>query len=95
MMIKDDEDSNECLKIESKKKNFETFDDLLPYIGDLGKYQWILITVFLPFGLAFTTIFFSQIFITAVPQKHWCKVNEFIDFNLTQEQRYFFPIVIT
>ncbi|XP_043472248.1 carcinine transporter-like [Leptopilina heterotoma] len=89
MMIKDDdEDNNECLKIGKGKKNFETFDDVLPYIGDLGKYQWILITIFLPFGLAFMIVFFSQIFITAVPQKHWCKVNEFIDFNLTKEQRF-------
>lgn len=80
-------DVNEkCLK---NREKFKVFDDILPHVGDFGKYQWFLISTLTPFGLAFLTVFFSQILLTAVPQKHWCKVDELANLNLTQEQKYY------
>lgn len=65
----------------------EFFEDILPYIGDFGKYQlWLLLSL-LPFGIAFVSVFIAPLLIVAVPEKHWCKINELIDLNLTRDER--------
>lgn len=61
------------------------FDDLLPHIGEFGRYQKILFLLMIPFAFFVAFVYFSQIFITLVPDKHWCFVPELV--NLTQEQR--------
>lgn len=52
------------------------FDDILPMIGEFGKYQKILFLCMIPFAFFVAFIYFSQIFLTLVPEQHWCSVPE-------------------
>ncbi|CRK95636.1 CLUMA_CG009094, isoform A [Clunio marinus] len=61
------------------------FDDLLPHIGEFGRYQKILFLLMIPFAFFVAFVYFSQIFITLVPDEHWCFVPELA--NLPVEQR--------
>lgn len=61
------------------------FDDLLPHIGEFGTYQRILFVLMIPFAFFVAWVYFSQIFITLVPEEHWCRVPELE--NLTVEER--------
>lgn len=61
------------------------FDDLLPHIGEFGRYQKILFLLMIPFAFFVAFVYFSQIFITLVPEEHWCFVPELA--GLTVEQR--------
>lgn len=74
----------------SKQSNEKTgpvidFDDLLPHVGEFGRYQQTLFLLMIPFAFFVAFVYFSQIFITLVPEEHWCKVPELE--NLTVEQR--------
>lgn len=61
------------------------FDDLLPHIGEFGRYQKILFLFMIPFAFFVAFVYFSQIFITLVPEEHWCFIPELS--NHTAEQR--------
>lgn len=61
------------------------FDDLLPHIGEFGRYQKILFLLMIPFAFFVAFVYFSQIFITLVPEEHFCNVPELV--NLTVEER--------
>ncbi|KAL2740573.1 organic cation transporter protein [Vespula squamosa] len=61
------------------------FDDLLPYVGEFGLYQKILFVMMIPFASFVAWVYFSQIFLTLVPEGHWCWVPELE--NLTAEER--------
>lgn len=61
------------------------FDELLPYVGEFGVYQKILFVLMIPFAFFVAWVYFSQIFITLVPEEHWCRVPELE--NLTMEAR--------
>ncbi|XP_073836261.1 solute carrier family 22 member 13-like [Musca autumnalis] len=52
------------------------FDDILPMIGEFGKYQKILFICMIPFAFFVAFIYFSQIFLTLIPEQHWCSVPE-------------------
>lgn len=51
------------------------FDDILPYIGEFGTYQIILFFLTAPFCFFLAFAYFSQVFITLIPE-HWCDVPE-------------------
>ena len=61
------------------------FDELLPYVGEFGVYQKILFVLMVPFAFFVAWVYFSQIFITLVPEEHWCRIPELE--NLTMEAR--------
>ncbi|XP_053978620.1 organic cation transporter protein isoform X1 [Hylaeus volcanicus] len=61
------------------------FDELLPYVGEFGLYQKILFLLMIPFASFVAWVYFSQIFITLVPDEYWCWVPELE--NLTVDQR--------
>ncbi|XP_017797048.1 PREDICTED: organic cation transporter protein [Habropoda laboriosa] len=61
------------------------FDELLPYVGEFGLYQKILFVLMIPFASFVAWVYFSQIFITLIPDEHWCLVPELE--NLTVDQR--------
>lgn len=61
------------------------FDDLLPHVGEFGTYQRILFVLMIPFAFFVAWVYFSQIFITLVPEEHWCHVPELE--NLAVEER--------
>lgn len=60
------------------------FDDLLPHIGDFGLYQKILFLLMIPFAFFVAFVYFSQIFMTLVPEQHWCKVPELAHLSLDE-----------
>ncbi|GAB0091927.1 organic cation transporter protein [Sergentomyia squamirostris] len=52
------------------------FDELLPHVGEFGLFQKILFLCMIPFAFFVSFVYFSQIFITLVPDEHWCQVHE-------------------
>lgn len=56
--------------------NFMDFDDLLPHIGEFGRYQKYLFILMIPYASFLVFVYFTQIFITLVPEHHWCLVPE-------------------
>ncbi|GAB1867834.1 Solute carrier family 22 member 3 [Camponotus japonicus] len=69
------------------RPKLETFDDVLPYVGDFGRYQWLLLVALLPYSVAYAVLYFSQFFLTLLPQEHWCKIEKLVFSNFTQEER--------
>lgn len=65
------------------RKKIETFDDILPYVGEAGFYQWMLFILLLPFTFVYAFLYFTQFFLTLVPNEHWCTVPELDGWNLT------------
>lgn len=65
---------NEC---KDKPLNVD-FDDLLPQIGNFGNYQIILFILLAPYTLFYVFVYFTQIFITLVPNDYWCNVPELL-----------------
>lgn len=61
------------------------FDDILPHIGQFGTYQKILFFLMIPFAFSVAFVYFSQIFLSLVPDRHWCHIHELI--HLPIEQR--------
>uniref|UniRef100_A0ABK9NEP8 Major facilitator superfamily (MFS) profile domain-containing protein n=1 Tax=Glossina morsitans morsitans TaxID=37546 RepID=A0ABK9NEP8_GLOMM len=52
------------------------FDDILPLIGEFGRYQKLLFLCMIPFAFFVAFVYFSQIFLTLIPDQHWCTVPE-------------------
>lgn len=52
------------------------FDDILPIVGEFGPYQQRLFLLMIPFAFFVAFVYFTQIFITLVPDGHWCLVHE-------------------
>ncbi|KAG7213591.1 hypothetical protein KM043_002845 [Ampulex compressa] len=71
-------------KAKNETKDID-FDELLPHVGEFGVYQKILFIAMIPFAFFVAWVYFSQIFITLVPEGHWCWVPELA--NLTVDER--------
>ncbi|XP_065335595.1 organic cation transporter protein-like [Cloeon dipterum] len=68
----------------AQASNTVEFDDLLPHLGEFGRYQKLLFLLLAPFMFFVAFVYFSQIFITLTPD-HWCHIPE-LEF-LTPEER--------
>ncbi|XP_050494748.1 carcinine transporter-like [Bombus huntii] len=92
-----DEKSNSILPTEATRlrPRLESFDDVLPYVGDYGRYQWLLLLSLLPYGATYTFLYFSQFFITIIPTEHWCRIDELVNSNFTEEERIKIAIPVT
>lgn len=64
-------------------KNGIDFDDLLPHIGNFGNYQKILFLLLGPYTLFYVFVYFTQIFITLVPNDYWCNVPELLHLEVS------------
>ncbi|XP_015127579.1 organic cation transporter protein isoform X1 [Diachasma alloeum] len=69
------------------KMRIETFDDILPHVGEAGLYQLILFLILLPFTFVYAFLYFTQFFLTLVPNEHWCTVPELSGWNLTDSEK--------
>lgn len=70
------------------KKIKVDFDDILPHIGEFGRYQKLLFLMMIPFAFFVCFVYFSQIFMTLVPEEHWCHVPDLQ--HLNRSERYFY-----
>lgn len=61
------------------------FDDFLPLIGEFGRYQKCLFLCMIPFAFFVAFVYFSQIFLTILPDEHWCTVPELQDLPLAKQ----------
>lgn len=64
------------------------FDDLLPHIGEFGRYQKILFLLMIPFAFFVAWTYFSQIFLTLVPQEFHCALPELESLISNKGDRY-------
>lgn len=69
------------------RPKIENFDDILPYIGEAGRYQWLLFLILLPFTFVYAFLYFTQFFLTLLPKEYWCSVPELDGWNLTDHQK--------
>ncbi|XP_045457055.1 carcinine transporter-like [Melitaea cinxia] len=51
-------------------------ETIIKHVGELGLYQGLLFLIMMPFGMVWSFVYFGQMFITATPQEHWCRVPE-------------------
>lgn len=62
-------------------------DDLLPIIGEFGRYQKLLLwLICLPACIPCGFCAFNQLFMTDVPEDYWCAVPDLYKYNLTNGQ---------
>ncbi|CAG5053798.1 unnamed protein product [Parnassius apollo] len=54
----------------------DALESVLSHVGELGCYQKLMLVLMLPCGVFFAFVYFSQMFIMATPQRHWCRVPE-------------------
>lgn len=69
------------------RQKLESIDDVLPYVGSFGIYQWFLLLSLFPYSIIYSNLYFSTFFLTLVPQEHWCYVPELQKFNMTMDER--------
>ncbi|XP_058458866.1 organic cation transporter protein [Malaya genurostris] len=75
-----------------REKPIVDFDDLLPHIGEFGRYQKILFLLMIPFAFFVAFVYFSQIFITLVPEEHWCRVPELEHLSVEDRRALAIPV---
>lgn len=75
MDLKTENKSSELPNNTDEKPTMD-FDDVLPHLGEFGRYQKLLFLMMIPFAFFVAWVYFSQIFITLVPEEYWCKVPE-------------------
>lgn len=71
----------------SDHKSSIDFDDILPHVGEFGTYQIVLFFLTAPFCFFLAFAYFSQVFITLVPD-HTCHVPQLSnhsELNITQK----------
>ncbi|XP_055911752.1 solute carrier family 22 member 13-like [Eupeodes corollae] len=69
---------------DDEEKPLIDFDDLLPMVGEFGLYQKFLFLCMIPFAFFVAFVYFAQIFITLVPEEHWCSVPELEHLNVSE-----------
>ncbi|XP_046745586.1 carcinine transporter-like [Diprion similis] len=74
------------------ERKIENFDDVLPYVGGAGCYQWILFFLLLPFAFGYAFLYFTQYFVTLTPDQYWCTVPELEAWNFTDHEKIAFSI---
>lgn len=64
-------------------------DDLLPSIGEFGKYQKLLVFgICLPACIPCGFCAFNQLFMSDTPEDYWCKVPELLNISSVEQRKY-------
>lgn len=79
--------------VNGKAKQDVDFDDLIPNFGNFGKYQIILFLLLAPYTLFLVFVYFTQIFITLIPEKYWCNVPELQHLDLEDRMKLSIPLI--
>ncbi|KAG7304180.1 hypothetical protein JYU34_011116 [Plutella xylostella] len=66
-------------------------EGMLTYVGEMGRYQRLLFVMMLPFGFAWAFGYFGQMFLTATPQHHWCRVPELAGLDMELRRNLSIP----
>lgn len=67
-------------------------DDLLPVIGEFGKYQKLLVFgICLPACIPCGFCAFNQLFMADTPDDYWCRVPELLQMDLEQRKYLAIP----
>ncbi|XP_053693289.1 carcinine transporter isoform X1 [Sabethes cyaneus] len=69
-------------------------DELLPAIGEFGRYQKLLLwLICLPACIPCGFCAFNQLFMTDVPGDYWCRIPELQNFSAEERRQYGIPVV--
>ncbi|XP_055606825.1 organic cation transporter protein-like [Uranotaenia lowii] len=74
------------------EKPIVDFDDLLPHVGEFGRYQKILFLLMIPFAFFVAFVYFAQIFITITPEQHWCWIPELEHLSVEERRALAIPV---
>ncbi|XP_055550102.1 carcinine transporter [Wyeomyia smithii] len=89
--------NSEPLEEESEKIESEEpfdLDELLPAIGEFGRYQKLLLwLICLPACIPCGFCAFNQLFMTDVPGDYWCVIPELQNFSVEERRQYGIPVV--
>ncbi|XP_037038412.1 solute carrier family 22 member 3-like [Bradysia coprophila] len=87
-------DSERSLTLAEKPSKTDTdFDDLLSYVGDFGTYQVYIFLLMAPFTVFYVFVYFTQIFITLIPNDYWCNVPELRHLEPSDRLRLAVPLI--
>lgn len=83
----------EHAKVVESEEPFD-LDELLPAIGEFGRYQKLLLwLICLPACIPCGFCAFNQLFMTDVPEDYWCKIPELQNFSVEERKLYGIPTV--
>uniref|UniRef100_A0A1A9X3B2 Major facilitator superfamily (MFS) profile domain-containing protein n=1 Tax=Glossina brevipalpis TaxID=37001 RepID=A0A1A9X3B2_9MUSC len=71
-----EEENSEENAYNLRKNIVMDFDDMLTKLGEFGRFQKILFLSMIPFSCFLAFVYFSQIFLTLIPEEFWCNVPE-------------------
>lgn len=64
-------------------------DDILPTIGEFGKYQKLLVFgICLPACIPCGFCAFNQLFMADTPEDYWCKIPELLNISSVEQRKY-------
>lgn len=67
-------------------------DELLPHIGEFGKYQKLLLWfICLPACIPCGFCAFNQLFMTSLPEDYWCTVGALKNFSMEKQKELSIP----
>lgn len=70
-------------------------DDLLPSIGEFGKYQRLLVFgICLPACIPCGFCAFNQLFMSYTPDNYWCKVPDLVDIPFPERMNLSIPMIV-
>ncbi|XP_065369296.1 organic cation transporter protein-like [Calliphora vicina] len=92
-LTKRDSLESQNVEVVENKKSSMDFDDILPLIGEFGKYQKILFIYMIPFEFFLVFVYFTQIFLTLTPEQYWCEVPELADLTIAEKLQLSIPFV--
>ncbi|XP_055386650.1 carcinine transporter [Condylostylus longicornis] len=90
-------DTFEDVSDTNEEKDDEPFDldEILPSIGEFGKYQKLLVFgICLPACIPCGFCAFNQLFMADVPDDYWCRVPDLFSYSVEEKLNWSIPIII-
>ncbi|CAH3860637.1 organic cation transporter protein-like isoform X1 [Pieris brassicae] len=87
------EEAAEELNKKPKSDGSDALESVIMHVGEMGLYQKLLFAMMAPFGIFFAFVYFVQMFITATPQRHWCRVPELEHLDMEVRRNLTTPVI--